>query len=184
MAPAEDGLEASRPRPHSEIAALQDLFNIPGGSTVSKWVEIISRTLKSKLKDLTGQTREPIQEFQVVLFNSAHPPCPQGQVGRRLRDAGMAERLCCDEFLRQVADGVNAEFEGLFAIIVASPKDTNIYGRQGRSKALGALARNDDMAALRSRRRHRRQYCEPGHDLEAELIKATCDLLYFILFDL
>ena len=124
----------------------------------------------------------------MVLFNSANPPCAQqNQLGRRFRDAGMIARLCCHTFLQQVADLVNRDLGGDFAIIVASPGNTKIYGVQGASRRIDSLAiqesfnGNDVIAALRDRRRHRRQYCESSHDLEAELIKAACDLLLFIL---
>ena len=105
--------QTGHPRPHSEIAALQDLFRIPGGRSGDDWARRIVRILRGHLR--VGLNVTGLRQFHVWLYNSRHPPCYDGMV------PGAHDPRCpCSDFLSYVAQKVNeAGFE--FAIHVQWP---------------------------------------------------------------
>lgn len=183
--------EHQRPRPHSEIAALQDLFDIKGGATADQWVDRIYRALTAGQNAFTGVEKDTITEFHVMLFNSRKPPCKEtGSVGY----ATLKHRRCCSEFLKKVADDVNERTSVKFSITVLHVREGKerrvVYGVQGTSMAVDKLVEHKRLnghralTSSRPRRRHPRHGDESGLDLEAELTAAIWQLLLAILFDL
>ena len=168
---------SSRPRPHSEIAALQHLFGISGGLDVNGWIRSIYARLSEHGDLYTGDKKHVITQFRVFLFNSAHSPCgPQTEVGTTHR--GMRGRMCCDTFLTQVAGGVS-ELLDFTIVVINKDHEVKMYGRRMGTFNWRDFASNSHALMVSSGNR-RRGNGYRDH-LEEELIRALCKLLIDLL---
>ena len=178
-------LEPYKPKPHSEIGALQDLFNIEGGQTICEWGKKILDALRNKnLPGMRSSGGAEISEFHVWLHNSRLPPCKESTV--RTKHTSFMERSPCDNFLSKVARYVNDHGAPHFAIHVLVPGAKNnphtyrVYGWQGETDALiksRKIVRVSKKKTTNHRRRPRRQ---PTGDLDMKLIEA---ILRHLLLD-
>lgn len=105
--PTVGGLEPNRPRPHSEIAALSDLFDIRSGLQLDTWASTISRKVGVYTR------------YDVFLYQSHEPPCTTDDVG--VRHGALHERMACSLFLGQLVEQVRQD-ERSFNIYVFTPK--------------------------------------------------------------
>ena len=107
------------PRCHSEIAALQDLFDIPDGTEASTWADKIKSLFDStpagprqdekkadpKIQPIPRLFNGELTGIYVSLYNSWHAPCGDDD------DDEKSERVPCDKFLREVANKVNERLQ-------------------------------------------------------------------------
>ena len=106
------GTGPTLPRCHSETAALQDLFDIPGGTDASIWADKIESLFDStpagppeeekeadtKIRHIRRLFGGELTCIYVSLYNSGNEPC---------KDHDKSEKVPCDEFLRKAANKVN-----------------------------------------------------------------------------
>ena len=148
----------SMPKCHSEIAAMEDLFSIPGEQTAKNWAAHISdffpeknKGAKRKLTFVDGN----IKGIYVSLYNSRLAPCEPG----RQRHS----RVPCKLFLADVAKMVNAQVSQYgcsFGIRVRYPDGIATFGRldqpEPRYREVNGAEEERNVFRRRSQRRRRR----------------------------
>ena len=145
--------EPLRPKCHSEIAALEDLFSIPGEQTANQWADHISDFFKrdnaverKKLAFVEGN----IKGIYVWLYNAKLAPCTAGE--------SRPSRVPCRDFLTQVASKVN-ENGCSFGIHVRFPGGimfSQLEQREPGYREVNGADEERNAFRQRSQRRHRK----------------------------
>ena len=143
----------SMPKCHSEIAAMEDLFSIPGEQTTNEWVAHISdffpennEGAKRKLTFVDGN----IKGIYVWLYNAKLAPCTAGE--------SRPSRVPCRDFLTQVASKVN-ENGCSFGIHVRFPGGimfSQLEQREPGYREVNGADEERNAFRQRSQRRHRK----------------------------
>ena len=119
LPPLVGGNEGQRPRPHSEIAALSDLFGIPSNQPLDTWVSQIRRQVAGG-------------RYDVFLYQSQQEACG-GVVG--VRHILLRERMSCSRFLTNLVEQVNSVGDCRLNIYVFTPNNrVTTYGSDGLSR--------------------------------------------------
>ena len=177
-----------QPRAHSEIAALQHLFNIQSGSNVMVWAQKIWEKLMKRPDYL-----------YVVLFNSNHPPCGPGDRVSAKYHPETQDRTPCDQFLQAVVNRVNKDgFR--FSIRVVYPRDDggfdqavythpedkdgdDVQERLLNKVHMSPLNGNGASTKSHGKKRKSQQDAMLPRDLGEDLVDAALRLLLMILLD-
>ena len=180
-----------KPKAHSEIAAMQDLFGISGGLNYRQWANAIVRSVKD---DMWGA--RTLKTMHVWLYNSANPPCHNTDTGNPAkkgssRHRALPDRCPCHRFLDRVARLVTDRKFPMY-IHVISPGPTHVVypldASPDRVSAPldGSVERIPGNGMMKSHSHRTRPHLQPDdeeRDPEMELIEAILDLLHKILLD-